>query len=306
MSNGEGAKQGGGEARRYSYVQMDVFTERPLEGNALAVFTDARGLSDAEMQAVARETHLSETTFVFPRDVKVEREHGVRVRIFTTEEELPFAGHPTLRTAFALRAGSGASKIVLDLPAGRIPVEFTAEGGGHVFGEMRQVDPTMGERHRPEDIARLAGLDAQDIATDLPIQTVSTGLAFAIVPVKTRKAVAKLALDWKKVTEYTEKTDAKFLYFVTRECVDPEARMHARMIFYNGEDPATGSAAGCAAAWMVEHGVAKRDERVLIEQGLEVQRPSRIFVRAGREGDRVVNVRVGGHAVEVMRGELFL
>lgn len=320
MSNGQRAKPGGGEARRYAFVQLDVFTARPLEGNALAVFTDARGMSDAEMQAVARETHLSETTFVFPREPKVEREHGVRVRIFTTEEELPFAGHPTLGTAFALRgpdrraaagggavrARSGAAEIVLDLEVGRIPVEFTAEGGGHVFGEMRQVDPKMGERHSREDIARVAGLEVEDIATDLPIQTVSTGVAFAIVPVRTLKAVEKLALDWRRVAEYTERTEAKFLYFVTRECVDPEARMHARMIFYNGEDPATGSAAGCAAAWMVAHGVAQAEERVLIEQGLEAQRPSRIFVRAGKEGDRVVNVRVGGHAVEVLRGELFL
>ena len=306
MSNGERAKQGGGEARRYSYVQMDVFTERRLEGNALAVFPDARGMSDAEMQAVARETRLSETTFVFPREPVVEREHGVRVRIFTPEEELPFAGHPTLGTAFALRERSGASEIALDLEVGRIPVEFTVEGGGRVFGEMRQVDPKMGESHSREEIARVAGLEVADIATDLPIQTVSTGLAFAIVPLKTRKAAEKLALDWKRVAEYTERTEAKFLYFVTRECVDREARLHARMIFYNGEDPATGSAAGCAAAWMVAHGVAQADERVLIEQGLEALRPSRIFVRAGKEGDHVVNVRVGGHAVEVMRGELFL
>lgn len=319
MSNGEGSRRGGGEGRRYSYVQMDVFTERRLEGNALAVFTDARGLSDAEMQAVARETRLSETTFVFPRDAKTERGHGVRVRIFTTEEELPFAGHPTLGTAFALRgpdrrsagggalrARSGAAEIVLDLEVGRVPVSFTQEGGGQVFGEMRQVDPKMGETHTREDIARVAGLQVEDIATDLPIQTVSTGLAFAIVPLVTRKAAEKLALDWKRVAEYTERREAKFLYFVTRECVDPQARLHARMIFYNGEDPATGSAAGCAAAWMVANGVAQAEERVVIEQGLEAERPSRIFVRAGKEGDRVVNVRVGGHAVEAMRGELFL
>ena len=304
MTSGLGAKGEDRRTRQYSYVQLDVFTERPLEGNALAVFPDARGMSDAEMQAVARETHLSETTFVLPRDVKTEREHGVRVRIFTTEEELPFAGHPTLGTAFALRAG--ASKVVLDLQAGRIPVEFTEESGGKVFGEMRQVDPKINETHTREDIARVSGLGVEDLATDLPIQTVSTGLAFAIVPVKTRKALEKLALDWKRVAEYTERREAKFLYFVTQECVDREARLHARMIFYNGEDPATGSAAGCAAAWMVANGVAQPDERVLIEQGLEALRPSRLFVRAGKEGDRVVNVRVGGHAVEVMRGELFL
>ena len=137
MTTGLGAKGEGGKARRYSYAQLDVFTERPLEGNALAVFTDARGMSDLEMQAVARETRLSETTFVLPRDPKVEGERGVQVRIFTTEEELPFAGHPTLGTAFALRGRSGAAEITLELKAGRIPVAFTAESGGRVFGEMR-------------------------------------------------------------------------------------------------------------------------------------------------------------------------
>jgi trans-2,3-dihydro-3-hydroxyanthranilate isomerase len=171
---------------------------------------------------------------------------------------------------------------------------------------MRQTDPAMGERHSREDIARLAGLGVEDIGTDLPIETVSTGLAFAIVPVQSRRAVERISLNWQRVAEYTEKTQAKFLYFVTRECADSEARLHARMIFYNGEDPATGSAAGCAAAWMVAHGVARAEERVLIEQGLEAQRPSRLYVRAGKEGDRVVNVRVGGHAVEVLRGELLL
>jgi len=107
------------------------------------------------------------------------------------------------------------------------------------------------------------------------------------------------------VNEYLEKTEGQFFYFVTRETVDPAARLHARMLFYNGEDPATGSAAGCAAAWMVAHGVANADERVLVEQGVEMKRPSRIFVRAGKMDNRVINVRVGGNAVEVMRGEVF-
>ena len=107
-------------------------------------------------------------------------------------------------------------------------------------------------------------------------------------------------------SEYLSKSGGKFFYFVTRETVDREARLHARMLFYNGEDPATGSAAGCTAAWMAAHGVAKPDERVLIEQGVEMKRPSRIFVRASRNDNRVVNVRVGGHSVEIMRGEIFL
>jgi trans-2,3-dihydro-3-hydroxyanthranilate isomerase len=119
-----------------------------------------------------------------------------------------------------------------------------------------------------------------------------------------------LRVDSGRAAEYLEKTGGKFLYFVARETVDPAARLHARMMFYNGEDPATGSAAGCTAAWMVAHGVAKPDERVLIEQGIEMERPSRIFVRASRQNipndNRIVNVRVGGNAIEVMRGEVFL
>jgi trans-2,3-dihydro-3-hydroxyanthranilate isomerase len=115
----------------------------------------------------------------------------------------------------------------------------------------------------------------------------------------------ELNVDQRSSAEYLERSGGKFFYFVTRERVDAGARLHARMIFYNGEDPATGSAAGCAAAWMVANGVAKPDERVLIEQGVEMQRPSRIFVRASRRDDRVVNVRVGGNVVETVRGELF-
>jgi trans-2,3-dihydro-3-hydroxyanthranilate isomerase len=126
------------------------------------------------------------------------------------------------------------------------------------------------------------------------------------VPLRSLEAIRNLSPSWKRMAEYLEPTDAKFLYFVTRETVDPKARLHARMIFYNGEDPATGSAAGCCAAWMVAHGVARPDERVLIEQGLEICRPSRIFVSAARTGNGIVNVRVGGNVVEVMRGEVLL
>src|SRR5262249_53304431 len=127
---------------------------------------------------------------------------------------------------------------------------------------------------------------------------------------KSLAVIQDLHLDFKRAADYVEKAEGKFFYFVTCETVDKSARLHARMIFYNGEDPATGSAAGCTAAWMAMHGVAQSDERVLIEQGIEMKRPSRIFVRATRKNDgsdnRVVNVRVGGNAVEVMRGELLL
>jgi len=126
-----------------------------------------------------------------------------------------------------------------------------------------------------------------------------------VVALRSLGIIRSLHIDLNRMNEYLKKTEGQFFYFVTRETVDAAARLHARMLFYNGEDPATGSAAGCAAAWMVAYGVANADERVLIEQGLEMKRPSRIFVRAGKMDNRVINVRVGGNAVEVMRGEVF-
>ena len=292
--------------RHYSMVQMDVFSATPLQGNPLAVFPDARGLSDAEMQAVAKEMNLSETTFVLPRDAAVQRERGVQVRIFTVSVELPFAGHPTLGTAFVLRGASGVPEVALDLKLGKIPVRFEEGNGQPVFGEMRQRDPELGETHDRKAVAEAIGVRPEEIADDVPIQTVSTGVPFIMVPLRSLATAQRLRADWKRGAEYLRRAQGQFFYLVCRETVDPSARLHARMFFYNGEDPATGSAAGCAAAWMAAHGVAQPGERVLIEQGLELGRPSRIFVRADKDGNRVVNVRVGGNAVEVLRGEVVL
>jgi len=291
--------------RRFPFVQFDVFTSEPFLGNPLAVFPDGRGLSDGEMQAIAREMNLSETTFVLPREPGIEREHGVRVRIFTVQEELPFAGHPTLGTAFHLRGPNSAQEVTLDLNAGTVPVRFEETPGQPVFGEMTQMNPEFGARHDREAVERAAGLNYGDVDPFLPIQTVSTGVPFTIVPLRRLEKMRNLDVDLKGSSEYLERAGGKFFYFVTRETVDLRARLHARMIFYNGEDPATGSAAGCAAAWMVANGIAQPDERALIEQGVEMQRPSRIFVRASRRDDRVVNVRVGGNVVETVRGEIF-
>src|SRR5579872_5053962 len=291
--------------RRFPFVQVDVFTSRPLEGNSLAVFFDGRGLSDDEMQALAREMNLSETTFILPRESSVERERGARVRIFTVQEELPFAGHPTLGTAFQLRGSTGAHEITLELNVGKVPVRFEEPAGQPVFGEMTQIDPKFGERHDREAVVRASGLRDGDIDPSLPIQTISTGVPFTVVPLRGLDIARNLHINVPSSASYLERTGGKFFYFVTREATDPSARLHARMMFYNGEDPATGSAAGCAAAWMVAYGVARPDERVMIEQGVEMLRPSKIFVRASRKDDGVVNVRVGGNVVEVLRGEIF-
>jgi trans-2,3-dihydro-3-hydroxyanthranilate isomerase len=300
------------QKRRLPFVTVDVFTSTPLEGNQLAVFADGRSLSDAEMQSLAKEMNLSETTFILPRDAATERERGVRVRIFTVNEELPFAGHPTLGTAMVLHneavhnnGGSGGEEVALDLNVGRIPVRFSTRDG-LPFGMMTQRDPEFGRRHTREDVARAAGLALDDIADDLPIQTVSTGIATAMVPLRSLGALQNLAPTWNNMKGYLEKSDAKFFYFVSRETVNPEAKLQSRMIFYNGEDPATGSAAGPCAAWAVANGVVPADQQTLMEQGVEMKRRSRIFFSAGRKDNKIVNVRVGGHAVEIVRGEVFL
>ncbi len=305
-------------ARTYEFVQLDVFTQTPLSGNPLAIFPDARGLNDAEMQALAREMNLSETTFIFPRDAATEAREGKKVRIFTVETELPFAGHPTLGTALYLYASESNQKrsveITLDLKAGKIPVRFTANPenagrnrvDGHVFGEMRQRDPEFGNPLSREEVARVIGIAVDEIPSEWPIQPVSTGLTFTIVPFRNRQTLSDLKFSYIQAAEFLKNTGANFFYFLCPERRDGALEARARMFFYGGEDPATGSAAGCAASWMVQHGVAKSDEQVLIRQGVECRRPSEMYVRATREGERVSNVRVGGYAVEILRGTVML
>ena len=292
--------------KKLNMVQLDVFTDRALTGNALAVFLDGRGLTASQMQALAREINLSETTFILPGDADAEKERGVRVRIFTVQEELPFAGHPTLGTAFVLHQQTGASEVRLELNVGTVPVRFEKADGQPVFGEMTQKNPEFGATHSADAIAPFTNLSATDFDDSVPIQTVSTGMPFTITAVRSLEKLRNLRVDLNRASEYIARTGGKFFYFVSRETVDPKARLHARMFFYNGEDPATGSAAGCCASWMVAHGVAESDERVLIEQGIEMHRPSRIFVRAEKKDNQIINVRVGGNCVEVLRGELTL
>jgi trans-2,3-dihydro-3-hydroxyanthranilate isomerase len=302
--------------RTYEFVQLDVFTQTPLSGNPLAIFPDGGELTDAEMQALAREMNLSETTFVFPRDAATEAREGKKVRIFTVEAELPFAGHPTLGTALYLYASESTkpAEISLDLKGGKIPVRFSANSGdaggdrvdGRVFGEMRQRDPEFGAPFSRADVARVIGIPVNEIHSKWPIQPVSTGFSFTIVPFRNRQALSDLTFGYSQAAEFLRKTGANLFYFLCPERREGQLEARARMFFYGGEDPATGSAAGCAASWMVQHGVADSDEQVVIQQGVECRRPSEIHVRATREGERVSNVRVGGYAVEILRGTVVL
>ena len=303
--------------RTYEFTQIDVFTQTPLAGNPLAIFPDAHGLNDAEMQALAREMNLSETTFIFPRDAGTEAREGKKVRIFTVEQELPFAGHPTLGTALYLYASDSNStkpvEITLDLKVGKIPVRFEPNSenagnrvDGQVFGEMRQRDPEFGTPLPREEVAQVIGIAVDKIPSEWPIQPVSTGLTFTIVPFRNQQTLSDLKFSYAQAAEFLKKTGANFFYFLCPERREGPLEVRARMFFYGGEDPATGSAAGCAASWMVRHGVAKSDQQVLIRQGVECRRPSEMYVQASREGEQVTNVRVGGYAVEILRGTVTL
>jgi trans-2,3-dihydro-3-hydroxyanthranilate isomerase len=210
---------------------------------------------------------------------------------------LPFAGHPTLGTALHLYAFEPNQKkpaeISLDLKVGKIPVRFTTKSenvsgdrvDGRVFGEMRQRDPEFGAPFSRADVARVIGIPINEIDSKWPIQPVSTGFNFTIVPFRNRQMLSDLTFAYSQAAEFLRKTGGNLFYFLCPERREGQLEVGARMFFYGGEDPATGSAAGCAASWMVQHGVAESDEQVVIRQGIECRRPSEIHVRATREGE---------------------
>jgi trans-2,3-dihydro-3-hydroxyanthranilate isomerase len=293
--------------REFEYQLCDVFTSTPFQGNQLAIFTNAGELTPAEMQTLACETNLSETTFIMRRSAEMERLRGVRVRIFTTEEELPFAGHPTLGTSSFIRQYlpeyAERESITLELNVGAVTVRFAPEQQGALHGEMTQPNPVFGQMHDREAIARAIGVDADALAADMPIATVSTGMPFCIVPFRSVDSLAQLRIASASAEDYLRSSDAKFFY-----CIAPELKgvWRARMQFYNGEDPATGSAAGCAIAYLVRHGFAASDEQLHIRQGIEMGRASEIGARAKRDGDSIREVRVSGSTVFVAKGRFFL
>jgi trans-2,3-dihydro-3-hydroxyanthranilate isomerase len=293
--------------RQFEYRICDVFTDTPFQGNQLAVFENSADLTPAEMQKVSNETNLSETTFIIRRSPEMERLRGVRVRIFTTQEELPFAGHPTLGTSTFIRQYLpeyvDQEVITLELNIGAVSVRFSQPAHGALHGEMIQPDPTFGQIHDPTAVTQILGIDADDLTPDMPLQTVSTGLPYCIVPFRAVDALSQLRISPVATENYLHNTDAKFFY-----CIAPELKgvWRARMQFYNGEDPATGSAAGCAISYLVLHGLVASNEQLHIRQGIEIGRPSTIDVRANFDGVSIREVRVGGSTVFVAKGRFFL
>lgn len=292
------------------YFIVDVFTSEALAGNPLAVVIGSLGLETERMQAIAREFNLSETTFVQRRNAAVERQEGVRVRIFTTQEELPFAGHPTLGTASVLKLSAPETAqndlVMLRLNVGPIPVRFEADG---LFGEMTQRNPEFGAELDAADVARLTGLQVDDMDPLMPAQIVSTGNAFAIVPLRWSSSLTRLRVNQEESTAWLRERGARWFYVLgptseQRDGATPEYR--ARMQFNGGEDPATGSAAGCAISYLVARGAVASGLRITVRQGVEIGRPSELTLSAKRDSAKVTDVRVAGSTVLVAKGQLFL
>ncbi len=301
------------------YFIVDVFTTTPLAGNPLAVMFDSVGLSSERMQAIAREFNLSETTFIQRRPVETEIAEGVRVRIFTTQEELPFAGHPTLGTASVLKLQAPETvheeTVALALNVGRVPVRFDAASGqsgspsGSLFGEMAQRDPEFGAELDRDEVAQLIGLAANDLDPALTPQVVSTGNPFAMVVLHSVESLARLKVDQHAATPWLRERGARWFYVLAPVAAPngcPRQEWRARMQFHGGEDPATGSAAGPAIGYLVARGIVASGERIHLRQGVEMGRPSDLFLSARKHAARVIDVRVAGSTVSVASGLFFL
>src|SRR5579859_3567581 len=296
----------GTPSRTLEYQIVDVFTETALEGNGLAVVFDTYGLSTERMQAIAREFNLSETTFIQRRNRETEEREGVRVRIFTTQEELPFAGHPTLGTASVLKLSAPETlfedTIRLALNVGSVPVRFKADS---LFGEMTQRDPEFGAELDAATVARLVGLTIDEIEVGAAPQVVSTGTAFAVVALRSHDSLARLKVEQEEATKYLRENGGRWFYVLGPTGSDNPA-WRARMQFYGGEDPATGSAAGCAISYLVRYGLVAPGKMIHVRQGVEIGRASDLFLGANIISGKVGDVRVGGSTVRVAKGQLFL
>jgi len=272
------------------YVIADVFTDRPFAGNQLAVFTDARALSTATMQALAREMNFSESTFVLPP----EQGGHARIRIFTPVRELPFAGHPTLGTAIVLGLSIGLDGIRLETGAGIVPLSFQREGGGVSFAWMSQPLPKVAPFPRAAELLEALGVSA----SGLPVTAYDNGVEHVYVELPTPEAVAALRPDQGRLLALPPLGFNTFAGSGNRWKTRMFAPGHGV-----AEDPATGSAAGPLAVHLARHGRISWGEEILIDQGAELGRPSRLHARATGSAEGVTAVEVGGAAVIMGRGE---
>ncbi len=280
--------------RTYRFVIVDVFTDTPFAGNQLGVFTNATGLSDDEMLMLARELHFSETTFVLPP----EADGDVRMRIFTPVRELPFAGHPTLGTAFVLAGPLQKVIITLETARGTVPVALDREGAEIVFGRMEQPIPTIEPYAEAERLFAALGVTG----SLLPVERYDNGAPHIYVMLETEAEVAALTPDIAAIGRLVGPTGVAVF---AAEGTRVKARMFGPELGVI-EDPATGSAAGPLAAHLARHGRIAWGDEITIAQGAEVNRPSTLYARAEGDGVEVTRVEVGGSARVVARGEFNL
>ncbi len=292
----------------YPLYLVDVFAETKYAGNQLAVVGNAAGLKDTEMQSIAREMNYSETTFILSGR---EREGGYDVRIFSLDQELPFAGHPTLGTAFIIQQvliGAPVDRVNLNLAVGQIPVSFSYDNERPAELWMEQIEPGFGLSFERGQVAAALGLDPILVDQNYPVQEVSTGLPFIIVPLVSLEAVRSCRLDVKLYENLIAGAEAKSILVFCPEAYSPDNQVNARMFDpYHGiaEDPATGSANGCLAAYLVRHAYyGKKEIDLRVEQGYEIGRPSLLLIRAKESEKGAISVSVGGRVIMVGQGEL--
>jgi trans-2,3-dihydro-3-hydroxyanthranilate isomerase len=292
--------------RHILYI-VDVFAEEKYAGNQLAVIRDAGDLACTEMQRIAKEMNYSETTFITSDE---ERNGGYNVRIFTPQEEVPFAGHPTLGTAYVIQreiVGEEIEKVVLNLKVGHIPVTFIYQQGQPDVLWMQQRGPTYGPTFMPEMVSRVLGIGTQEIDGRFPVQEVSTGLPFIIVPVKSLEAIKSCTIDRDRYYDLVNDTQAKAILVFCPETYNSSNDLNVRVFAdYYGvpEDPATGSANGCLAAYLVRNRYFGKEQiDIRVEQGYEIGRPSLLFLRA-EDRSESVDVFVGGQVIMVAKGEM--
>jgi trans-2,3-dihydro-3-hydroxyanthranilate isomerase len=298
--------------KKFSFLQVDVFTDKPFEGNQLAVFPDGRGLPAKTMQAIAKEMAFAETTFILPAEGKGD----VRMRIFTPERELPMAGHPTVGSTFALahlkKIKRGSKEFVFELGVGPTPVGLEWGKSGLSFAWMTQRAPEFGRSPADlRDLAAALGLVVDDLAEGPPPQEVSCGVPFFFVRLASRRAVDAVEVDRRALERFygTHGLSTVPVFVFSTEAGKDKATCYSRMFapgFGIVEDPATGGASGPLGSYLVHHGVVapEKGPRIVSLQGKKMGRPSWIHVDIGTSDGAINRVRVGGKAVLIGEGSL--
>ncbi len=294
--------------KEFKFYIVDVFAEKKYAGNQLAVVICKKALSDIEMQQIANEMHFSETTFILSEK---KRDNGYDVRIFTPIVEVPFAGHPTLGTAFIIQREiikQSIQTIVLNLKVGQIPVEINYIENNFDMLWMRQKEPNFGKTFEPEPIMELLNLNKGDLDERFPIQEVSTGLPFFIIPLKSLNSIKRAKVNQDKYSKFINDTNAKLMLLFCPETYIQENDLNVRVFtgYYSiPEDPATGSGNGCLAGYLVKYRYFERNQiDIRVEQGYEIGRKSLLFLRAQEKGEKI-EVYVGGNVIMIAKGVLY-